>query len=91
MRIAQSRGAKISPKRPVPTPMIVDTEWGTQIIMNGERFARCYDLKSGKELWRCGGQTQRPVASAVAIVLLVLLVLPIIIFQRYQAKASEAP
>ena len=35
--------------------------------------------------------TDWPVASAVAIVLLVLLVLPIIIFQRYQAKASEAP
>ena len=32
-----------------------------------------------------------PVAAAVAIVLLVLLVLPIIIFQHYQGKASEAP
>jgi len=35
--------------------------------------------------------TDWPVASAVAIVLLVLLVLPIIIFQYYQGKASEAP
>lgn len=35
--------------------------------------------------------TDWPVASAVAIVLLFLLVLPIIIFQYYQGKASEAP
>ena len=35
--------------------------------------------------------TDWPVASAVAIVLLVLLVLPIIIFQYYQGKASEVP
>lgn len=35
--------------------------------------------------------TDWPVASAVAIVLLFLLVLPIIVFQRYQGKASEAP
>ena len=35
--------------------------------------------------------TDWPVASAVAIVLLFLLVLPIIVFQYYQGKASEAP
>jgi putrescine transport system permease protein len=34
--------------------------------------------------------TDWPVASAVAIVLLFLLVLPIIVFQRYQGKAAEA-
>jgi outer membrane protein assembly factor BamB len=34
--------------------------------MNGETCARAYDLETGKELWRCGGQAQRPVASAVA-------------------------
>ena len=33
--------------------------------MNGEKFVRAYDLKTGKELWRCGGQTERPVASPV--------------------------
>ena len=31
-----------------------------------------------------------PVAAAVAIVLLFLLVLPIMVFQHYQGKASEA-
>jgi len=33
--------------------------------MNGQTKARVYDLKTGKELWSCGGQTERPVASAV--------------------------
>ncbi len=34
--------------------------------MNGQRAARAYDARTGKELWRCGGQTERPCASAVA-------------------------
>ena len=43
------------------TPFIVNS----QVIMNGQNSARAYDLETGKELWRCAGQTQRPVASAV--------------------------
>ena len=34
--------------------------------MNGQTKARAYDLETGQELWGQGGQTQRPVASAVA-------------------------
>jgi outer membrane protein assembly factor BamB len=34
--------------------------------MNGQTAARGYDLATGKELWRCSGQTTRPCASAVA-------------------------
>lgn len=34
--------------------------------MNGQNYARGYDLETGKELWRCGGQTDRPCPSAVA-------------------------
>ena len=34
--------------------------------MNGQNSARAYDFETGKELWRCGGQTQRPAASPVA-------------------------
>ena len=49
------------------TPLVVEHKGSKQVIMNGQTCARGYDLKSGKELWRCGGQTQRPVASAVAI------------------------
>jgi outer membrane protein assembly factor BamB len=48
------------------TPLIVDSPNGKQVIMNGQTCARSYDLKTGKELWRCGGQTERPAASAVA-------------------------
>jgi outer membrane protein assembly factor BamB len=49
------------------TPLVVADAGGTmQIVMNGENAARGYDLATGKELWRCGGQTVRPCASAVA-------------------------
>ncbi len=48
------------------TPLIVSSGGSQQIVMNGQNSARGYDLKSGKELWRCAGQTDRPAASAVA-------------------------
>ena len=48
------------------TPLVVDNHGQKQVIMNGQRFARSYDLDSGNELWRCPGQTQRPIASPVA-------------------------
>jgi len=47
------------------TPLIVESGGKMQVIMNGENQARAYDLETGEELWRCGGQTQRPVASPV--------------------------
>jgi outer membrane protein assembly factor BamB len=47
------------------TPLVVEHNGQKQIIMNGQNYARAYDLETGKELWRCGGQTQRPVASPV--------------------------
>ena len=49
------------------TPLIVTDAGGTtQVVMNGETAARGYELATGRELWRCGGQTLRPCASAVA-------------------------
>ncbi|TWU60741.1 outer membrane biogenesis protein BamB [Rubripirellula tenax] len=47
------------------TPMVIPSASGPQVIMNGQTMARAYDLETGKELWACGGQTQRPVASPV--------------------------
>ena len=47
------------------TPLVVENEGKKQIIMNGQNFARGYDLETGKEIWRCTGQTKRPVCSAV--------------------------
>ncbi|MCO6047988.1 PQQ-binding-like beta-propeller repeat protein [Aeoliella sp. ICT_H6.2] len=48
------------------TPLVIEHEGVKQVVMNGQNCARAYDLETGKELWRCGGQTQRPAASAVA-------------------------
>ena len=48
------------------TPLVLsDASGRKQIVMNGQTAARGYDLKTGEELWRCGGQSQRPCASAV--------------------------
>lgn len=48
------------------TPLVVGREGQRQVIMNGQNSARAYDLETGEELWRCSGQTVRPVASPVA-------------------------
>jgi len=49
------------------TPLVVKLADGAeQVVMNGQTAARSYDLATGRELWRCGGQTTRPAASAVA-------------------------
>jgi outer membrane protein assembly factor BamB len=49
------------------TPLVATAADGTlQVVMNGDNAARGYDLATGRELWRCGGQAQRPCGSAVA-------------------------
>lgn len=48
------------------TPLVVGHAGRKQVIMNGQKFARSYDLETGEELWRCTGQTVRPVATPVA-------------------------
>jgi outer membrane protein assembly factor BamB len=48
------------------TPLVVEHAGGKQVVMNGQKYARSYDLETGKELWKCAGQTERPAASAVA-------------------------
>jgi outer membrane protein assembly factor BamB len=48
------------------TPLVVEHAGRRQIVMNGQNYARAYDLETGREIWRCGGQTDRPIASAVA-------------------------
>ncbi|MFK7821012.1 MAG: PQQ-binding-like beta-propeller repeat protein, partial [Planctomycetaceae bacterium] len=49
------------------TPLVVKVNGAQQIVMNGQNKARSYDFETGKELWSCGGQTQRPCASAVTV------------------------
>ncbi len=48
------------------TPLVVQHAGRKQVVLNGQNFVRSYDLETGKELWRCGGQTLRPIASPVA-------------------------
>lgn len=48
------------------TPLVVEHDGRKQVVLNGQNHARGYDFLTGRELWRCGGQTQRPVASPVA-------------------------
>jgi len=48
------------------TPLVAEHSGKLQVITTGEKFARGYDFASGRELWRCTGQTGRPVASPVA-------------------------
>lgn len=48
------------------TPRVIQVGPKKQVVMNGQNYARSYDFETGEEIWRCGGQTQRPVASAVA-------------------------
>ena len=44
------------------TPLVVEHAGRKQVVMNGQTCARSYDLETGKELWRCAGQTERPCA-----------------------------
>jgi outer membrane protein assembly factor BamB len=49
------------------TPFIVEYEGTTQVITNGTRRVRSYDLATGKLLWECGGQAVNPIPSPVSM------------------------
>ena len=48
------------------TPLIVAHGGRKQVIVNGTHKVRSYDLKDGKLLWECAGQTVNAIPSAVA-------------------------
>jgi outer membrane protein assembly factor BamB len=48
------------------TPLVVEYKGQTQVILNGTKRARGYDLATGKLLWQIGGMTVNPIPSAVA-------------------------
>lgn len=48
------------------TPLIVEHGGVTQVIANGTKRTRSYDLATGKLLWECGGQAANPIACPVA-------------------------
>ncbi len=48
------------------TPLILEHNGVTQVIVNGTNRTRSYDLKDGSLIWECGGQTRSPIPSPVA-------------------------
>jgi outer membrane protein assembly factor BamB len=48
------------------TPLVVEHNGRTQVIVNGTDRIRSYDLATGKEIWQCGGMTVNAIPSAVA-------------------------
>ncbi len=49
------------------TPLIAKHDGKMQVVTNGTRRVRSYDLKTGKLLWACGGQATNPIASPVVM------------------------
>jgi outer membrane protein assembly factor BamB len=48
------------------TPLAVEHEGRTQVVVNGTSRVRGYDLETGQELWQCGGMTVNAIPSVVA-------------------------
>ena len=48
------------------TPLVVEHQGRTQVIVSATRRIRSYDLASGELLWQCGGLTTNVVPSPVA-------------------------
>ena len=49
------------------TPLVVEAAGTTQVVVNGAKRSRSYDLATGKLLWECGGQVMNPIAMPVAL------------------------
>lgn len=47
------------------TPLIVEHEGRTQVVVNGSNRVRSYDLATGEVLWECGGQASNPIPTPV--------------------------
>ena len=48
------------------TPLVVDHDGRTQLIVNGTTRVRSYDLSTGHVIWQCGGQTVNAIPSPLA-------------------------
>ena len=49
------------------TPLIVEHDGTTQVILNGVTAIRSYDLANGKQLWSRGGMTVNPIPSPIRV------------------------
>ena len=48
------------------TPLVVEHKGQTQVIVNGTKRIRSYDLATGAEIWQCAGMTVNAIPSPVA-------------------------
>ena len=48
------------------SPLIIEHEGKTQVIVSASKRIRGYDLMNGKVIWECGGMSQNVVASPVS-------------------------
>jgi outer membrane protein assembly factor BamB len=48
------------------TPLIIEREGRSQVVINATKKVISYDLATGQELWSCGGQTRNAIPSPVA-------------------------
>lgn len=48
------------------TPLIVEANGKSQVVVNADKEARSYDLATGKEIWSCAGQSPNAIPSPVA-------------------------
>ena len=48
------------------TPLVLEHNGRTQVIVNATKRVRSYDLATGQLLWQCGGQTVNVIPSPVA-------------------------
>lgn len=45
------------------TPLVAQTDTGTQVVVNGTGFVTSYDADTGDVVWKCGGQTVNAIPS----------------------------
>ena len=48
------------------TPLVVEHQGKAQVVVSATRKIRSYDLKTGKQIWECGGMTPNAIPTPVA-------------------------
>lgn len=59
--------AKRDEKSTWTTPLVAEHGGRTQVVLNGANRIRSYDLRTGEEIWSCGGMTVNPIPSLVRV------------------------
>src|SRR6185295_5199736 len=49
------------------SPLVVDSNGAAQVVVNGTKRTRSYDLATGKLIWECGGQVMNPIPMPVVL------------------------